>query len=53
MPLPDTIAGFPLREATPGIIKLAVLLGKQIASTPDYAMYDYDGKIVVVDRTKP
>lgn len=50
MPMPKTYLGVPLLPATPEMIRTAVMLGRQIIETVDYAAYECGDKIVFVNR---
>lgn len=50
MPLPATYFGMPLLEATPELVRAAVMLGERIEITPEFSAYRYQDKIVVVSR---
>lgn len=50
---PKTFMGIPIHTAKPEELRAAVMLGRQIHSSPEYAFYDYGGKIFVIDRANP
>lgn len=53
MQLPDILADIPFAQATPDLIRCAVVNDVRLASKDTYVIYQIENVIVIVERADP